>query len=371
MATRRRSLLAVTGSLAAAALLVTALPASSQAAPSLTLAQAEAVVSGLQQQAEVAQEAYNTDQVRLTQLQSQLGEVNARIARTKATLHAAQAALGGLAAELYTSGGVDQTLQLMLANNPSQFLAEAATLDSVSGRQANALRNVEAARVQLAGDETAAAQKVAAADKLTRAAAASEAQVSDKVAAAQRVVASLQAAQRAALLAQQAAQRAASQQAAQAAAARLAAQQAAQQAQQAQQQPSAPAGGGSGPTYTPPSGGSSIGAGAVAYAMSKVGDPYVWAGAGPYVFDCSGLVMAAYASVGISLPHSALLQMYDSRPVALDALQPGDLVFYYAGVQHVGMYIGGGEIVNAENPSVGVVVTGMYTMPIVGAGRPY
>ena len=93
--------------------------------------------------------------------------------------------------------------------------------------------------------------------------------------------------------------------------------------------------------------------------------------AGPSAYDCSGLTMRAYQSVGIWLPHSAAAQFGDGRQIPPSQLQPGDLVFYYSPIHHVGIYIGGGMIVNAENPSVGVTVTSLYSMPFSGAVRPY
>ncbi|MCW2756885.1 MAG: hypothetical protein JWO46_631, partial [Nocardioidaceae bacterium] len=87
-------------------------------------------------------------------------------------------------------------------------------------------------------------------------------------------------------------------------------------------------------------------------------------------YDCSGLMLAAWRQAGISLPHSSRAQQGSGRPVSESDLEPGDLVFYYSPVSHVGMYIGGGLIVNAENPSVGVTVTGLHAMPYSGAVRP-
>ncbi|MFC5493098.1 NlpC/P60 family protein [Nocardioides caricicola] len=111
-------------------------------------------------------------------------------------------------------------------------------------------------------------------------------------------------------------------------------------------------------------------AAAVAYAMAQVGDAYVYGAAGPSAFDCSGLTMMAWGAAGVGLPHSSSAQYSSGPHVAASDLQPGDLVFYYSPISHVGMYIGNGLIVHAANPGTGVVVSGLYSMPYVGAVRP-
>ena len=93
--------------------------------------------------------------------------------------------------------------------------------------------------------------------------------------------------------------------------------------------------------------------GVVGVAMQYLGTPYVWAGASPGGFDCSGLVMYAYSQVGVSLPHSSYAMWGDGVAVPKDQLQPGDIVFF-DGLGHVGIYIGGGEFVHA--PHTGTVV---------------
>ncbi|MGZ4438635.1 MAG: C40 family peptidase, partial [Nocardioidaceae bacterium] len=122
------------------------------------------------------------------------------------------------------------------------------------------------------------------------------------------------------------------------------------------------------PTASVPASGRA--AAAVAYAMAQVGKAYVYGAAGPSAFDCSGLTMQAWSAAGVSLPHSAAAQQGYGTPVSESQLQPGDLVFYYSPVSHVGMYIGGGKIVNAENPSVGVAIAPLHMMPYAGAVRP-
>jgi cell wall-associated NlpC family hydrolase len=112
-----------------------------------------------------------------------------------------------------------------------------------------------------------------------------------------------------------------------------------------------------------------LGGPAVAYAKAQVGKSYVFGAAGPDSFDCSGLTMAAWSQAGVSLPHSSSAQYSSGQHISESELQPGDLVFYYSPISHVGMYIGDGKIVNALNPGAGVQVSGLHDMPYVGAVR--
>src|SRR3954451_25299338 len=102
---------------------------------------------------------------------------------------------------------------------------------------------------------------------------------------------------------------------------------------------------------------------AVDTALAQLGDPYVWAGAGPNAFDCSGLTQFAYKAAGVSLPHSSRMQSTMGTPVARANLQPGDLVFFYSPVSHVGMYIGNGQIVQAAPSGTPVQVVPLSSMP--------
>lgn len=117
------------------------------------------------------------------------------------------------------------------------------------------------------------------------------------------------------------------------------------------------------------SGGSDRAAQAVEYALAQVGKSYVWGTAGPNTFDCSGLMSYAYDKVGVSLTRSSRAQSSSGTKVSKSELKPGDLVFYYSPVSHVGMYIGNGKIVHAANPRSGVTTTSLDSMPYSGARR--
>jgi cell wall-associated NlpC family hydrolase len=128
-------------------------------------------------------------------------------------------------------------------------------------------------------------------------------------------------------------------------------------------------GGTGGSIPVPPS--STLGGQAVAIAEQYLGVPYVWGGASPSGFDCSGLVMYVYGRLGVSLPHNAAAQYGMGTPVPRDALEPGDLVFF-DGLGHVGIYVGGGSFIHA--PHTGTVVqisslSGWYSSEYVGARR--
>ena len=110
---------------------------------------------------------------------------------------------------------------------------------------------------------------------------------------------------------------------------------------------------------------------AVNTALAQVGKPYVDGATGPGAYDCSGLSLYAYASAGIGLPRTAAQQFADTPHVAASALKPGDLVFFYPGITHVGIYLGNGQMVDAPHPGAPVRVESMqYFGPLEGASQP-
>ena len=124
-------------------------------------------------------------------------------------------------------------------------------------------------------------------------------------------------------------------------------------------------GGGNYPNPTIPAHGS-----VVAYARSRLGCPYVWAASGPRSFDCSGLMMWCYRQIGISLPHSSRAQINVGQRVSRSNLQAGDLVFFGSPIHHVGMYIGGGMMIEAPYTGARVRIAGAFRGDYAGACRP-
>jgi len=128
------------------------------------------------------------------------------------------------------------------------------------------------------------------------------------------------------------------------------------------------------PAATPPPGPVNLGPSpavmtALTSALAVRGTPYVWGGASPGGFDCSGLVQWAYRRAGIALPRTSQQQSLVGQPVPPNQLRPGDLVFFYNTVHHVGIYLGNGAVLNAPQSGDVVRITAMNRMPFHNARR--
>ncbi|GAA4553114.1 C40 family peptidase [Pseudonocardia xishanensis] len=117
------------------------------------------------------------------------------------------------------------------------------------------------------------------------------------------------------------------------------------------------------------SGVSGLGAKALAAAQTKLGTPYAWGASGPNAFDCSGLTSWAFRQAGVTIPRTSAAQSTFGTPVAKGDLQPGDLVFFYQPVSHVGIYMGGGKILHASTSGEPVKISDMSSFPYAGARR--
>ncbi|HYX44700.1 MAG TPA: NlpC/P60 family protein, partial [Acidimicrobiales bacterium] len=123
----------------------------------------------------------------------------------------------------------------------------------------------------------------------------------------------------------------------------------------------------------PPPPASSGAAAAVAEAQRQLGKPYVYGAAGPNSFDCSGLMLWAWRAGGVSLSHSALAQYHETTRVPLNAIQPGDILFFgssVSGIHHNAMYVGNGQMIEAPHTGLNVRYRAMGRSDLVGVGRP-
>jgi len=370
-------------SVVAGALLITGGVASTvSAVPTKDIQQVQAEVENLQMKAEAATERANAAQIRLDGIQADLSGIKNRADRERSQLKQLTNTINDIARAVYSSGGFDPALEVLLADDPAEFLAQAAVMGQLEQSKVDQLRQTQTARLRLAQTEAEITDREGAAAQASADMKAAQDEAAGQLQAAQDVLASLQADERR-RLEELARQDRAQQIAAAAAAAAAARKQADNSSNNASQdngnasqdngnasqdngnasqdngnagQDSGNAGQDSGPSAS--GGGFSGGTKAmlaVQYALAQVGDSYVAAAAGPSAFDCSGLTMAAYRQAGISLPHLSYAQFDTTRHVPVSEIQPGDLVFYFgSGAHHVGIYVGNGKMVSASNPSAGV-----------------
>ena len=290
-------------------------------------------VQTLYHEAEQASERYNDVRLELEASQRQLTALQADLRRHQERVEQIRDDVAALVVSQYQGQALSTTAQVALAGNPDEFLTKLATVSAYNDQQLQMMSRFVADSKQLQMRQRAARLELADIRKLKQTLAAEKAKIEEKAAAAEDLLSELET---------EAARRAAAAE--------------------------APSRSGERMALTSVATSGSAGA-AVDYALAQVGDAYSYGATGESAFDCSGLTMRAWAQGGVSLPHSSSAQLGYGSPVSSSDLQPGDLVFYYSPVSHVGIYIGNGQIVHAANPSTGVQITGVFTMPLTAARR--
>lgn len=335
------------------------------AEPQLTTAQVEAKVNKLYEEAEVATEKYNGSKEKAERAERRLENLRDEAARKEERLNSAREALGSTAAAQYRSGGLDPALQLALSDDPDGYLDGAAFAERAGSRQASdvtrvrkQLREIEqlrgAAHVELTTLKSRQAELNHHKNTVT-----------GKLGEARQLLSHLSAEERA-RLATDGGRGGAGWGEGHASRSSGSAREGLGTAAGAADNPGVSgASGTSGVAQAP----NSRAAAAVSYAYQKLGSPYVWGATGPGAFDCSGLMQAAYRDAGISLPRTTYAQINAGQRVSPSELLPGDLVFFYSGISHVGIYVGHGQMIHAPNPSAPVRVAPLDEMPFAGATR--
>jgi peptidoglycan DL-endopeptidase CwlO len=359
-----RSQLAIVSASFLAALAVAGGATAEPASVSSKQAQAESVMAQIQSldgSLEHAVDAYNLANERLEAIRGDLNEnrVNLRIAAQN--LRTAQKVLAARMVAIYTTDQSDSTLDVLVGSRSLEDLLDGLeTVSRVSEQDSDVLFDVTRFRADMRRARTRLRHARDRQAELVAERAAHKRSIEGKLAERQRMLSSIKS-EIAAIRAAE--QRRQAQLAAQARA-RLAAPQPLIP-DLATPEPSAAA-----PTVLPPAPAAKYG-GVVGIAMQYLGIPYVYGGASPSGFDCSGFIMYVYAQVGVSLPHNAAAQYGHGTPVDRSQLQPGDLVFFN-GLGHAGIYVGGGSFIHS--PHTGDVVkissmSGWYTSTYVGARR--
>ncbi|MFE0044141.1 C40 family peptidase [Streptomyces albireticuli] len=338
----------------AGAATATVLDGSAQAAPHPTPSQLRTQIDRYYQEAEAATERYNGAKEKADRAESTLEGLQDEAARRTARLNTARNALGSVATAQYREGSLPTSVRLLTASSPEQYLERASMTDRAGVRRSIAvtryrheLRDVEQVRTTAGGRLAELRKEKATLARHKRA-------VESKLIEARKILERLPEEHRAAVARGDAATGAAPVNEVGGVTAAV---------------PAAlgTSGGASGGTAQAATGRA---AQAVAYAYSALGKPYVWGATGPSAFDCSGLAQAAWRAAGVSLPRTTYTQINAGRRISRGALAPGDLVFFYSGVSHVGIYVGGGRMIHAPHPGAPVRVASISEMPFVGASRP-
>ena len=264
-------------------------------------------------------------------LKIQLGHANSEVkianqaaARAEAAMAGSQKAVAQLAAMGYMNGGMDPTLQMLTSGNPDLFLSQASTVEQLDNEAGMRLSTLQ--REQLAAEraQVTAKEEIATANEL-------QSEINGKVKtihAKLNVLNSSAMSQAMAVFAKT----------------------------------------GSYPNLVLPEA-TNVGTTALRAALTQRGKPYVWGAAGPDSYDCSGLVMWAFAQEGISLPHYTGDQWNSGMHISRADLEPGDLVFFFPDISHVGIYIGNGLMVDAPSTGQVVQVQPVFWDSYVGAVR--
>jgi len=327
---------------AAAAAVALSSQSGAHADPAPTKDEVKAQVDQLNEQAEVATEKFNAATEKQQTLQKQVGNLQDQVARQQAEVSTLQGSLGEIAAEQYRSGGISPTVQLMLSSSPDRFLTQAGSLNQLGASQSDALKTLKDQQRRLDQQKSEAQAKLAELDATTKDLRASKDEVKGKLAKAKALLDSLTQKERDSLAAAEA---------------KAASSSRASRDQTRVDLSNVPSG-----SYT---------AAAIQAVQNKLGADYVYGAAGPTNFDCSGLMQWAYAQAGVSIPRTSQSQASAGTNVGTNIAnaKPGDLIIYYSDMHHVGMYVGGGQIIHAPHTGSVVRYESATVMPIAAIVR--
>ncbi|NYI06353.1 C40 family peptidase [Allostreptomyces psammosilenae] len=292
-----------------------------------------------------ANDRYNELTDRLDRQRARVAELRAEEEEQRERVARAEEAVGALAREQYRSSGhLSELWGWISSDTPEELDAGNRLIDQAAREQANELAELQDARDALAAILAEAEASLTGVEGLTADQQEARTELLGRLDEAERMVLSLTGAQLADL-------------------------QALEEARTAQAQteflaryPLLLRDGGRTP--------SDQGQAAVAYAFAQLGKPYVWGGAGPDVFDCSGLTSQAWLSAGVTIPRTSQQQWAQLPKVPVGQMRPGDLVIYYPGATHVAIYIGDGQVIHAPRPGSVIKVAPVASMHVLGAVRP-
>ncbi|MGW1227030.1 NlpC/P60 family protein [Streptomyces sp. NPDC002530] len=346
-------------------------------APKPSIEDVQKKVDDLYRQAGTATQQYNRAKEATTAQKAAVDRLLDDVAERTEKLNEARRTLGTYAAAQYRGGALAPTATFFLADDPQSFFDQTHLMDRMTERQTTAVADF---RTQQAKASKQRAEAVKSLETLTESQATlrtSKQAVQTKLAEARTLLSKLTAEEKARLAElerkkEAEARRKAAELAKKQAAAKAEADRKAEEAAEAAKQGGGgtEAGSGTGTGTGSDSGATTKADKVMAFAEAQIGKPYVWGATGPASYDCSGLTQAAWKAAGVDIPRTTWDQVNIGTRVATADLRPGDLVFFYDDISHVGIYKGDGMMIHAPKPGANVREESIYYMPIYGSVRP-
>ncbi|WP_405899450.1 NlpC/P60 family protein [Streptomyces sp. NBC_00727] len=348
-------------------------------APKPSIEEVQKRVDDLYRQAGTATQKYNQAKEATAEQKTEVDTLLDDVAKRTAKLNDARRTLGNYAAAQYRDGTLAPTATFFLADDPQSFFDQTHLMDRMAERQQQAVTEFRTQQAKASKQRTEAVKSLETLTESQTALRTSKQNVQTKLTEARTLLSKLTAEEKARLAELERKKEAEAKRKAE----ELAKKQAAAKKEAARKAKDA---GGSG-TETGAGSGSDSGTGSgsgsgsgssastkaekvLAFARAQIGKPYVWGATGPASYDCSGLTQAAWKAAGVDIPRTTWDQVNVGTRIATDDLQPGDLVFFYDDISHVGIYKGDGMMIHAPKPGANVREESIYYMPIYGSVRP-
>ncbi|MFD9540671.1 NlpC/P60 family protein [Streptomyces sp. NPDC060022] len=358
-----------TAALASVTLLSTQSATAAPAEPKPSIEEVQKKVDDLYRQAGTATQQYNKAKAASTQQRSKVDALLEAAAKRADKLNETRRELGNYAAAQYRSGAIAPTATFFLADDPQSYFDQDQLMARMTSQQQKAVADFRTQQSEAATKRVEATKSLQTLTESQTTLRTSKQRVQTKLAEARTLLSELTAEEKARLAELERKKEAEARRKAE----ELARQQAAAAKAEADRAAAEEASKGEAGTGTGTGSDSSYASKAdkvLAFARDQIGKPYVWGATGPSSYDCSGLTQAAWKAAGVDLPRTTWDQVEVGTRVATADLKPGDLVFFYDDISHVGIYKGDGMMIHAPKPGANVREESIYYMPIYGSVRP-
>ncbi|MEW2488578.1 NlpC/P60 family protein [Streptomyces sp. NPDC048411] len=365
-----------TAALAGVTLLSTQSAMAAPGAPKPSIEDVQKKVDDLYRQAGTATQQYNRAKEASATQRGKVDALLEDVAERADKLNEARRTLGNYAAAQYRTGSIAPTATFFLADDPQSYFDQNQLMNRMTAQQQKAVTDFRTQQAAAAKKRTEAVQSLETLTESQATLRTSKQSVQKKLGEARAMLSKLTAEEKARLAALEREKEAEAKRKAE----ELARRQAAAKAEADRKaEAAAKEAGSTGGTGTGTGAGTGTGSDTsatskaekvLAFARAQIGKPYVWGATGPSSYDCSGLTQAAWKAAGVDIPRTTWDQVEVGTRIATADLQPGDLVFFYDDISHVGIYKGDGMMIHAPKPGANVREESIYYMPIYGSVRP-